>query len=675
MGNHSVAAAGRLARLSIRARILGGFGLILAMASAVALVGFLLMARVTSGFAGYQDTRNTVEHIRTIDLAMMNARFEMSRWLQRFEPAAAKRAGELLAEAIRTVDAAARFGLSDAQAMAAERIKTSLRVYEAEWRQLHRVQLADAALRAGEIDPSGAQIAQILRQLRSRALEAGDRDRIGLLSDIADAFQAAHTVALQLRAETDAGTIEAAGRAASAVQAKLRADPALAGARERDGPTLGARLDAWRASFQQVSELSQEWRRHLTASRLSRDAAAAASSDLMALAARDSAESESAFIDTVGRSNATFLGAAGAIFAIGILISLRLAHSITGPLLRLSGTMTALGGGERAVAIPALERRDEIGAMARAVAVFRDGLVEAERLAAEQRSETEAKVRRALLLDSLTCGFERDVAVLAASLAAAAGEMEGTARSMTATAEQATTLSAGVGTAAGRTSANVHSVATATEELSLSIGEIVQQVAHSTRIAGRADDEATRAEATVRALAAGAQTIGDVVQLITGIAARTNLLALNATIEAARAGDAGRGFAVVAAEVKDLANQTARATQEITGQIAGIQERTGHAVGAIEAITRTIRDMNAIAAGVAAAMEQQGAATGEIARNIQHAAQSTQVVTGHVEEVQQGAAQTGAAASRVLRAAQDLAQHAVNLEREVGGFVADVKAA
>lgn len=218
-------------------------------------------------------------------------------------------------------------------------------------------------------------------------------------------------------------------------------------------------------------------------------------------------------------------------------------------------------------------------------------------------------------------------------------------------------------------------VAIATEELSTSIREIASQVAQSSGIAGQAAEDACRTDTIVQALAAGAEKIDNVIGLINTIASQTNLLALNATIEAARAGDAGRGFAVVASEVKELANQTTKATEEIAGQVSQIQKDTRHAVLAIQGIAATISEMNAIAAGVATAMEEQGAATSGIARNVQQAAQGTQVVTGNILDVKRGAGETGAAAAQVLSAARELARHSHDLGREVDNFLSGVKAA
>jgi methyl-accepting chemotaxis protein len=374
-------------------------------------------------------------------------------------------------------------------------------------------------------------------------------------------------------------------------------------------------------------------------------------------------------------TNMLMLSSIALIVALMCAVGLTVMRAISRPIAKLATVTQQLAQGDLAVDVEGATRRDEIGAMARAMAVFKDALIakrEADEAAAR---EADAKMRRAQKLDELTKRFETNVSSLTQGLAAAATEMEHTAQAMTATADQTNSQSVSVAGAAEQTSANVQTVAVATEELSSSIREIAEQVGKSSSIAGRAADEARRTNETVQALAGGAQKIGDVVALINNIAGQTNLLALNATIEAARAGEAGRGFAVVASEVKELASQTARATEEIAAQIAAIQEETRQAVNAIQTIGGTIDEMNAIATGVAAAMEEQGAATGEIARNVQQAAQGTQAVTGSILDVKRGAGETGAAAAQVLGAAQELARHSEDLGREVDSFLAGVKAA
>ncbi|MBL4614627.1 MAG: HAMP domain-containing protein [Magnetovibrio sp.] len=360
----------------------------------------------------------------------------------------------------------------------------------------------------------------------------------------------------------------------------------------------------------------------------------------------------------------TLMGALGFLFA----------RSITKPISAMTDSMAVLANGNLNAEIPSQDRSDEIGEMAEAVQVFKDNAIEVKRLEEEQKANEEraTQEKRDMLL-KMASEFENSVGGVVNAVSSASTEMQSSASSLSATAEETSKQSTTVAAASEEASTNVQTVASAAEELSSSISEIARQVSQSTQISATAVTEVEGANDKVQGLAQAAQKIGEVVALITDIADQTNLLALNATIEAARAGEAGKGFAVVASEVKNLANQTAKATEEISSQIGGIQSATEDAVQAIGSIGGIITQMNEIASTIAAAVEEQGAATSEIARNVEQAAQGTGEVSSNISGVTQAAAETGASADQMLGAAKELSQQSELLRSEVDKFLSNIR--
>jgi methyl-accepting chemotaxis protein len=360
---------------------------------------------------------------------------------------------------------------------------------------------------------------------------------------------------------------------------------------------------------------------------------------------------------------------------IGIGVSFYLVRDVSSGIASIVAPMQALGKGDLSANVPHQGESTEIGAMADTLQVFKQALIAKKAADEAAAADADAKIERGRRVDGITRNFETLIGEIVQTVSSASTQLEASAGTLSATAERAQEVTTTVAAASEEASTNVQSVASATEELSSSVTEISRQVQESARMASGAVGQARTTNDRVSELSKAASRIGDVVELINTIAGQTNLLALNATIEAARAGEAGRGFAVVASEVKALAEQTAKATGEISQQITGIQGATQESVNAIKEISGTIERLAEISSAIAAAVEEQGAATQEISRNVQQAARGTQQVSANITDVQRGAGETGAASSQVLSAAQSLSGDSNRLKLEVGKFLESVRAA
>ena len=368
---------------------------------------------------------------------------------------------------------------------------------------------------------------------------------------------------------------------------------------------------------------------------------------------------------------------AGAVLSLvaAVGFGLLLVRSLSRPISAMTQAMSRLADGDTSVQVPSVGRGDEVGAMAAAVQVFKDNAIRNAELAATAEKDAAERAARADRLSEATEGFSRDIGAVLEQVTGAARQLQGTSGSLTSTAQETSERASSVASSSERASQNVETVAAASEELGASIQEITRQVKQQRELAGEAAEDAKASDAEVRRLAESAQKIGEVVGLITDIAEQTNLLALNATIEAARAGEAGKGFAVVASEVKSLASQTAKATEQISKDIEAIQSQTSATVNSIDVIGQRIGSITEIATAVATAVEEQAAATQEISRNVQSAASGARDVNENISGVTEAASGLDRSSSELADASQVLTTQSEELQRFVTRFVEDVRAA
>jgi len=667
-----------LANLKLRTKVLAGFVVILVLLGVVGSVSVFGFRNVDRGFIRYQTIAANTVRVVAIDRDMVQLRRTAYIFSDTGDAAVAAQFDTLAAGIRKQIEDLAAALIDPerrAQILSTGKI---LDEYVAGFGKLREMRTARDKLVADTLNPSGAKAREDVTGIIRSAMADRDMEAAALAGLTQESLMQVRLNANRFIARPDAKLIETIAQwqatfdKSSAELLQRLQNPA----RRQLMQDTRALMKAYDAAFASVATQSFAIDKQVgeTMARLA-ESIAAAVSRISESQAKSLVEID---VDTHSLMNTTItttIGLSAGALVFGLVIAWLLGGGIAGPVVNMTSAMGKLAGGDKSVEIPAQGRTDEIGQMAGAVQVFKEKMVEADRLRAEQEEmKRRAEIEKKAAMNTMADDFESSVKGIVQMVASASTELQSTAQSMSATAEETSRQAGAVAAASEQASTNVQTVASAAEELSSSIREISRQVSESARISGQAVADAGRTNDQVKALAEAAQKIGDVVKLINGIAGQTNLLALNATIEAARAGEAGKGFAVVASEVKSLANQTARATEEISAQVTSIQGATAGSVQAIQTITQTIGRINEIAAAIASAVEEQGAATQEIARNVQQAAAGTNEVSSNITGVTKAATDTGAAAGQVLGASGELSTQSEALGAKVDAFIARIRA-
>ena len=673
----STSIASKLPTLRLRAKIILGFAVTLAISAASMGIAYLGFERVAAGVVTYRHSVSEADLARDIDRELI-----LYRSLARYFVVTGKEEdgkAALAAEAglKDAIDQSMKGTANPARREQVARLDKEFQNFSKIFADVLRIKQESGQLTQNQLMRSGNTLRYKLEDLPSNADDSEQQSIQFGAKVVTDQFQAVTALANTFVVNSDPATAASALARLRFVDNSLGSilssnEKIVEGLKE-----IAALLGEYKQALTRLVENSKSIGEQTAKMTESATAIMQGAGALKADLVSDQQRIEAGTNALIGETERLILMLAAGGFLLGAVWALLLGRGIARPMTAMCKAMRELAGGNFDVVLPGLGRKDELGEMAGAVEEFKlQAIAKAERDAAAHDAQNKASsaARRTELI-RFADDFETAVGAIVSSVSASAVQLESAAGTLTRTAESTQSLSSQVAGASEEASSNMQSVATATEELSASVNEIGRRVRESNKIADAAVTQAQQTDGRIGKLSRAAQEIGDVVKLITAIAEQTNLLALNATIEAARAGDAGRGFAVVASEVKSLASQTAKATDEISSHILGMQGATQESVAAIKEIGGTIGQISEIAASIASAVEQQSSATQEISRSVQNVAQGTQQAAADIMQVNRGATETGSASEEVLNSARTLSSESTRLREELDRFMANIRAA